>query len=146
MLRPLSELGLWWAYRYRRVAARRRAADGKVTESPIRFHCRITLPWDAFRVGCSFSWVEGQNIVIDYRLAEFKLDRLPSSRVSWSGSKPMCRNFRRPATRREGSHGDDSIVMVGVGPCRAGSSRASRPGGNVTGLAFSVGTEVFTGT
>ncbi len=43
---------------------------------------------DAFRHRLrELGWVEGQNIVIDYRYAEDRVDRLPDSRPSWSGSR-----------------------------------------------------------
>ena len=43
---------------------------------------------EAFRQGLrELGWVEGQNIVIDYRFAEGRSDRLPISRPSWSDSR-----------------------------------------------------------
>ena len=54
---------------------------------------RVTSPsdrpplLDAFRHRLrELGWVEGQNIVIDYRYAEGRVDRLPDWRPSWSGS------------------------------------------------------------
>ena len=50
---------------------------------------------DAFRQGLrELGWVEGQNIVIDYRFAEGRVGRLPDLRPSWSGSR-WTSSYRR---------------------------------------------------
>ena len=63
------------------VAAHAQQQAGKV---PRIGYLRVTSPsdrpplLDAFRQGLrELRWVEGQNIVIDYRFAEGRLDRLP---------------------------------------------------------------------
>ena len=63
------------------LAARARQQAGKV---PRIGYLGVTSPsdrpplLDAFRQGLrELGWVEGQNIVIDYRFAEGRLDRLP---------------------------------------------------------------------
>jgi putative ABC transport system substrate-binding protein len=87
-------------------------------------------------------YIEGQNIAIEYRYAEGKLDRLPELAaelvrlkvdiiVVAGGGDPWIRAAKN-ATKTI------PIVMVGAGsdPVKAGFVESfARPGGNVTGLA-----------
>ena len=106
-----------------------------------------TASWravDAFRQGLrERGWVEGQNIVIDYRSAEGVFDRLPDLaaelvrlqvQVMVAGPTPAAVAARN-ATR------EIPIVMWAVGdPVGLGLiASLARPGGNVTGTSFSVG-------
>ena len=87
------------------------------------------LPVEAFREGLrELGLVEGQNIVIDYRFAEGRFDRLPDLAVA-----------------AKNATGTIPIVMAGVGdPVELGLiASLARPGGNVTGLSFSVGMDIF---
>jgi putative ABC transport system substrate-binding protein len=101
----------------------------------------------AFRDGLrELGWVEGQNLVIDYRFAENRRDRLPDLAaelvrnkvdviVAPGGTPPVV--AAREATRTI------PIVMMGVGdPVSLGLiTSLARPGGNITGLSFGVGFE-----
>jgi putative ABC transport system substrate-binding protein len=103
---------------------------------------------DAFRDGLrQAGWVEGRNVVIDYRYAEFKLDRLPALAGELVRLKvDVIVTSAGPATRAaKEATATIPVVMFGVGePVGQGLvASLARPGGNVTGLAFSVGTEVF---
>src|SRR5262249_38920978 len=92
-------------------------------------------------------WVEGRNIVIDYRFAEGKFDRLPDlvdelvrlkAEVIVAGPTP-------PALAAKKATGTIPIVIWGISdPVAIGlvASLAHR-GGNVTGVSFSVGTDLF---
>jgi|SRR5215831_13934923 len=103
---------------------------------------------DAFRQGLrELGWVEGQNIVVEYRHAEGRFDRLPDLaaelirlRVELIFATPTpAAVAARNATRTI------PIVMRGVGdPVELGLIESlARPGGNVTGLSYSVGMETF---
>jgi len=106
------------------------------------------LPVEAFREGLrELGLVEGQNIVIDYRFAEGRFDRLPELAaelvrlrvdVIMAGPTP-------PAMAAKKATGTIPIVMAGVGdPVELGLiASLARPGGNVTGLSFSVGMDIF---
>ena len=103
---------------------------------------------EAFRQGLrELGWVEGQNIVIDYRFAEGRYDRLPDLAaelvrlkvdVIVAGATPV-------AVAAKNATGTIPIVMFGVGnPVELGLiASLARPGGNVTGLSFSVGMDTF---
>ena len=94
---------------------------------------------EAFRQGLrELGYVEGQNIVIEYRFAEGKLDRLPELvaelvrlkvDVIFAYSTPAVQAVKKATTTLP-------IVTVSGDPVRSGfvASRA-RPGGNITGLA-----------
>ena len=105
-------------------------------------------PVEAFREGLrELGLVEGQNIVIDYRFAEGRFDRLPDLAaelvrlrvdVIMAGPTP-------PAVAAKNATGTIPIVVAGVGdPVELGLiASLARPGGNVTGLSFSVGMDIF---
>ncbi len=106
------------------------------------------LPVEAFREGLrELGLVEGQNIVIDYRFAEGRFDRLPDLAaelvrlkvdVIMAGPTPL-------AVAAKNATGTIPIVVAGVGdPVELGLiASLARPGGNVTGLSFSVGMDIF---
>jgi putative ABC transport system substrate-binding protein len=86
-----------------------------------------------------FGYIEGQNIAIEYRYAEAKLDRLPALAAELvrlkvdiivTGGDPPVRAARN-ATKTI------PIVMMGAGvdPVKAGYVESlARPGGNITGI------------
>ena len=98
----------------------------------------------AFRQGLrELGWVEGQNVVIDYRFAEGRFERLPDLAaelvqlnvdVIVAGATPTTVAAKNATTTIP-------IVMVGVGnPVGLGLiASLARPGGNITGLSFSIG-------
>jgi putative ABC transport system substrate-binding protein len=99
---------------------------------------------EAFQRGLrELGWVEGQNIVTDYRFADGQLDRLPALagelvrlKVDVIVAAPTA-----AAVAAKNATGTIPIVMWGVGdPVGLGLvASLARPGGNVTGLSFSVG-------
>jgi ABC-type uncharacterized transport system substrate-binding protein len=106
------------------------------------------LPLEGFRQGLrELGWVEGQNIVIEYRYAEGQIDRLPGLAeelvrlkvdviaASPTGAALAARNASR------------TIPIVGMSltePVELGLvASLARPGGNVTGVTYGVDTDIF---
>jgi putative ABC transport system substrate-binding protein len=99
---------------------------------------------DAFRQGLrELGWIEGQNIVVDYRLAEGQLDRLPDLAAELVRLKVDIIVAQATPGAAAAKKATDTIpiVMVPVGdPVGLGLiASLARPGGNVTGLSYSVG-------
>ena len=102
---------------------------------------------DAFRQGLrELGWVEGQNIVIDYRYAEDQVDRLPDLAaelirlkvdliISWG---------TQGVTAAKNATETIPIVMIAVrDPVGTGLiASLARPGGNVTGVSGYAGLEI----
>jgi putative ABC transport system substrate-binding protein len=103
---------------------------------------------DGFRQGMrELGWVEGTNLVVDYRFAEGQVDRLPDLaadlvrrrvEVIVAGPTP-------PAIAAKDATRTIPIVMLGAAdPVELGLvASLARPGGNVTGLAWSANLEVL---
>lgn len=90
-------------------------------------------------------WVEGRDIVLEQRFAEGRLDRLPAMadelvRLETEIIVALGTSAALAAKRATGSI---PIVMGGVGdPVGVGLvTTLARPGGNITGVSFSVGLE-----
>jgi len=87
--------------------------------------------------------VPGQNVTIEYRFAEGRLDRLPDLVAELVQSKPdvIVASGSPAALAVRNSTGTIPIVIVSVAdPVEQGLvASLARPGGNVTGLSFSVG-------
>ncbi len=103
-------------------------------------------PVEAFRQGLrGLGWVEGQNIVIEYRSAEGRYDRLPDLAADLVRLKVdiIAAAGTAATTAAKNATRAIPIVMIGVGDPVGLELIASlaRPGGNVTGLTFSVGME-----
>ena len=92
-------------------------------------------------------WVEGQNIVIDYRFADGSFDRLPQLAAELVRLKVdiIVAQPTPAALAARKSTGSVPIVMINVGdPVGVGLvASLARPAGNVTGTAFDVGLETF---
>jgi putative ABC transport system substrate-binding protein len=105
---------------------------------------------EAFRQGLrELGWAEGQNIVIEYRFAEGRFDRLPDLAADLVRLKVdvMTAAPTPGAVAAKKATGTIPIVMVGVGdPVGLGLiASLARPGGNVTGLSFDAGMEIGKG-
>ncbi|TMJ84709.1 MAG: ABC transporter substrate-binding protein [Alphaproteobacteria bacterium] len=100
---------------------------------------------EAFRRGMrDLGWVEGQNIFIEYRFAEGKLDQLPDL-ASYLVRQQVELIFATPGSAAVAASKATStipIIMRGVGdPVALGLIRSlGSPSTNVTGLSYSVGT------
>jgi putative tryptophan/tyrosine transport system substrate-binding protein len=98
---------------------------------------------DAFRQGLrDLGWVEGQNIGIDYRFAEGRLDRVPDAAelVRLKVDIIVAHSTPGAAAARNATE-TIPIVMISVGdPVGLGLiASLAHPGGNATGLSFGVG-------
>jgi putative ABC transport system substrate-binding protein len=103
---------------------------------------------DAFRQGLrELGWIEGQNIILHYLFAEGRFDRLPDLaadlirlevEIIVAAPTPAAVAAKNATT-------SVPIVMTNVGdPVGLGViASLARPGGNVIGLAYSVGLELF---
>ena len=105
---------------------------------------------EAFREGLrELGWVEGRNIVIDYRFAEGRFDRLPDLAAELVRLKVnvIVAWPTPPTIAAKNATGTIPIVMIGVGyPIELGLiASLARPGRNVTGLSFNVGEEIGKG-
>ena len=104
---------------------------------------------DAFRQGLrEVGWVEGQNIVIDYRYAEGRVDRLPdlpAELVRLKVDLIVASAGTQVATAAKNATETIPIVMIFVRDPVGNGLIASlaRPGGNVTGVSGSAGLEIF---
>jgi putative tryptophan/tyrosine transport system substrate-binding protein len=105
-------------------------------------------PVEAFRHALrELGWVEGQNIVIERRFAEGRFDRLPDLATELVRLKVevIVAGVTPAAVAAKNATRTIPIVMFGVGdPVGLGLvASLGRPGGNVTGLSFSVGMDTF---
>src|SRR6266516_4507306 len=105
------------------------------------------LPVEAFREGLrELGLVEGQNIVIDYRFAEGRFDRLPDLAAELVRLKVdiIVAQATPAAVAAKKATETIPIVAIALGdPVGIGLiASLAHPGGNVTGLSFSVGLEI----
>jgi putative ABC transport system substrate-binding protein len=105
-------------------------------------------PREAFREGLrDLGWVEGKNIAIDYRFAEGRLERLPDLAAELVRLKVdvIAAATALPVMAAKNATTTIPIVMLTVAdPVGRGLvASLARPGGNVTGVAYGVGTETF---
>ena len=97
-------------------------------------------PREAFRQGLrELGYVEGKNIIIEYRNAEGKFDRLPALAAELVRLKVDVIVTGGPPSARAAKEATStiSIVMIQVGdPVGSGFvASLARPGGNITGLS-----------
>ena len=96
---------------------------------------------DAFRLGLTeLGYIEGRNIVIEYRAADGKIERLPGLATELVGLKvDLIVALATPAGRAaQQSTTMIPIVVTAMGdPVRDGLvASLARPGGNITGTTF----------
>jgi putative ABC transport system substrate-binding protein len=91
-------------------------------------------------------WIEGHNIVIDYRFAEGRLDRLPelAAELVRLNVDVIVSLGTQGVTAARNATKTIPIVMIGVrDPVGIGLiASLARPGGNVTGVSGSAGLEI----
>jgi putative ABC transport system substrate-binding protein len=105
-------------------------------------------PLEAFRQGLrELGWVEGANIVVDYRITEGKVDRLDDLAAELVRLKVdvIAAGPTPPALAAKKATGTIPIVMLGAAsPVELGLvDSLARPGRNVTGMSWSVDLEII---
>jgi putative ABC transport system substrate-binding protein len=109
--------------------------------SPIDAARESTEAQAVWRALSKLGYIEGQNIAIEYRYAEGKLDRLPALAAELVGLKVdiiVVAGGNQPIRAAKNATKTIPIVMMGAGPdpVQAGFVQSlARPGGNVTGLS-----------
>jgi len=92
-------------------------------------------------------WIEGQNIVIEYRFADGRLDRLPDLAAELVRLKVdiIVTVTTNAALAAKNATATIPIVTIDASdPVGLGLiASLARPGGNVTGLSINVGPEIF---
>jgi len=96
---------------------------------------------DAFRQGLrERGYVEGQNILIEYRFADGKIERLPSLATELARLKVDLIGAGATPAARAAQQATTTIPVVAVAmgdPVRDGLvASLARPGGNITGSTF----------
>jgi putative ABC transport system substrate-binding protein len=102
---------------------------------------------EAFRQELSkYGWTEGKNLIIEYRFAELKSDRmaeLAAELVRWKADVIVAAGGG-PSAARKVTATIPIVVATGVDLVAAGLAESlARPGGNVTGLSI-LGPELIT--
>jgi putative ABC transport system substrate-binding protein len=108
----------------------------------------VPLLLDSFRQGLrALGWTEGENLDIAYRFAEGQSDRLPALADELVRLKVEVITASPTPAALAAKDATRTIPIVGIGfdnPVQHGLvASLSRPGGNVTGLSYSVGAEIF---
>jgi putative ABC transport system substrate-binding protein len=101
-----------------------------------------------FRDGLrELGWVEGQNIIIDYRYGEGRSDALPGLANQLIGLQVDVIVASPTPAALAAKNATQTIPIVGIGfdnPVQHGLiASLARPGGNVTGISYAVGPEIF---
>src|SRR5215831_3033854 len=102
---------------------------------------------EAFRQGLrDLGWVEGQNIVIEFRSAE-EFDRLPALATELVRLKVDVIVATPTPAALAATNATATIPIVGISLTDPVGLRLipslARPGGNVTGVSYSVGADIF---
>lgn len=92
-------------------------------------------------------WVDGRNVAIEFRFAEGDYDRLPALAAELAGASVDVIVALPTAATVAASRATTTIPIVAVSvadPVGLGLARSlARPGGNVTGLAFSFSLDIW---
>jgi putative ABC transport system substrate-binding protein len=107
-----------------------------------------TRPLEAFRQGLrELGWEEGRNLLIEFRFAEGRADRLPALADELVRLKVDLIVASPTPSALAAKHATRTIPIVGMSltePVAVGLVPSlARPGGNVTGLTYGVDTEIF---
>ena len=92
-------------------------------------------------------WVDGQNLIIEYRWAEGNVERLPDLAADLVQRKVDVIVAPAGSAARAAKNATSSIPIVMIfpsDPVETGLvASLSRPGGNITGTTFTAGPEIF---
>ena len=107
-----------------------------------------TRPLEAFREGMrDLGWIEGRNLIFEYRYAEGQVDRLPALADELVRLKVDLIVASPTPSALAAKNATRTIPIVGMSltePVAVGLVPSlARPGGNVTGLTYGVDTEIF---
>jgi ABC-type uncharacterized transport system substrate-binding protein len=102
----------------------------------------------SFRQGLAdFGYIEGQNVAIEYRYAEGKVDRLPDLAAELVRLKvDVIITTGRESTwaAKNATQTIPIVIAAGTDPVGSGLvASLAQPGGNITGLSSSVGLQVL---
>jgi putative ABC transport system substrate-binding protein len=103
---------------------------------------------EAFRRGLrELGWVEGQNIVIEYRYADGRSERLPALAAELVGLKVdviMAGSMPAIPAAKNATNTIPIVMGLSADPVAEGVvGSLARPGGNITGLTFFAGLEII---
>jgi putative tryptophan/tyrosine transport system substrate-binding protein len=94
--------------------------------------------WQAFRAGLRERWIEGQNILIEFRAAEGNTARLPELAAELVRLKVdliVARSSTFVQATKEATSSIPIVFLIHADPVGTGHvTSLARPGGNVTGL------------
>lgn len=107
-----------------------------------------TRPIEAFRQGLhELGWVEGRNLIIEFRFAEGQAERLPALADELVRLKVDLIVASPTPSAMAAKQATRTIPIVGMSltePVAVGLVPSlARPGGNVTGITYGVDTEIF---
>jgi putative ABC transport system substrate-binding protein len=107
-----------------------------------------TRPLEGFRQRLrELGWVEGRNIAIEFRYAEGRADRLPGLADELVRLKVDIITAVPTPAALAARNATNTIPIVGMSltePVAVGLvASLARPGGNVTGVSYTFGTEIF---
>jgi len=105
-------------------------------------------PLEGFRQQLrELGWVEGRNIVIEFRFADGRADRLPGLAKELVRLKVDVITAVPTPAALAAKNATSTIPIVGMSltePVAVGLvASLARPGGNVTGVSYAFGTEIF---
>ena len=103
---------------------------------------------NAFAAGLrELGWVDGQNVVIDYRFADSNLERLPhlaAELVSLHADVIAAGATPAVLAVRNATPSIPIVMFLAANPVASGLvGSLARPGGNITGLSGSAGPEIY---
>jgi ABC-type uncharacterized transport system substrate-binding protein len=103
--------------------------------------------WEAFRQGLrEHGWVEGQNVVVEYRWAEGQVERFPSFAAELVRLKAdiiVAASGSGARAAKEATSAIPIVMVYVLDPVEQGLvASLARPGGNITGLTFVVSPEI----
>src|SRR5438094_2475937 len=92
-------------------------------------------------------WVDGQNLIIEYRWAEGNVERLPALAADLVRRKVDVIVAPAGSAALAAKNATSSIPIVMIFPCDPVEmglvASLRRPGGNITGTTYTAGSEIF---